>query len=1617
MNWLSRYKVTAAISVLAAGAIAAGVLWPTSQDNDPARPVLVRVDQTSVTYLNRHAQGWLACPAAANTCYGWRFSEVASPLIDAMSGTSAQLAAAGTPTYRVHTPIPTTTGFDRRAVAFDGTSAYFDAAAVAVGDVTTNNFTIKGWLCPQSVTSGYIVSKINGGNGYDLYFNAGALTLRLTDAGGTVAGSVGTWPVVAAANLVGCRVFQVRVDRAGNATADFDGVNSGVNLNVAARNLTLTNAINLRVGRSAAAGATYYTGNIGEIVVANGLGTLAEQVTSYKAFKVPTSASVPGIVGTPTYSQTTTRKWPLPPEAGFGERLGVYAGSATNPQWPVAYDATRVSTTKNPLGTLFPTSGATVNSIGYTNEFNSWTMGSVDAAVVANSAEAPDGSMTADTLTVGAAGTGYITKTTATGGVVVAGERWCASTKIRKIGGAATYACIRPSGAGDGSATLLNTFWQSIAHCGGSVGAAKNITIWFGTSTADCLVASLGFRAGIAALADAQHEANNVTPPCTSTTGNVSQTCNASYLTLNWSAKSTLMPQSLERFEVVYRGTSEPFTSAPGTPQTKWMLGNNAAYLSEGVNTALVVNNQGGYPEYVSKYRGIGSAVEARDYVASWDLRNGLTNTSPRRYGGLAVDRNGVRQGYTPFNLESRKVDATIDAATPANQRDLNSTYAYVGCRNGTGSPTQCSQGGVELFEVWGRPAQDVKANDSTSILNADFTGASYLQAQSIPRFSIPTGALAANTWIWDMGEYSGSLYDRINGVALAPTGTPRYGAWSGLVARGQGRRGVSFVGLNAVSGPTGGAIAGDTFTVTQIFTLAPVGGIHDGFGNCDGTGACTGWMIRNLATGYIDCYIYANGAASYNRSAATVVNGTHVITCVFSRPNAAANWSVPVQYIDGVVSGGGGTALANGNMVNNNLYIGNVDGHGFAGSFQEAFITTSAWSAAEALARYKQTTQQGTYWTDDANTLAHYKFNETTITNGVGIRDHSGNGNHLTVVAGTPTPQYADMPWPAGSGTYKPNIHMDGGVFTSAGAWPAPQDNQPFSYMYWIRGAAFASDYYVLGAFNAADNDTWLGYVSSTGIPTCLWKVDGTTRYCPNGPDIRDGIWHLIAVKAVKAAGVWTPYLSVDGAAFVAGGLTVAGDPSGNVRQLTVGRNIGLPTTVVNLSGVELLQNYELTNADVLSYYKAGTSPLSTLTYTRTNKACYETGIHPVDGMQVRCWGAGQVPFGFENALGTSMGNDRTGWGIPVHLAVVDQANYSERLDFWTTPSQLTVAVNQIPSPSDTTTAEKLTQTVANSTHYVEMDLAGTTGYKVPQNEFVVARGYLKAGANVTWSALYVGSVAGADYAYAPVNLTTAVVGTPGVAGASWTTAAATVLGVANGWIRVLLTAKCVVVGGCPLFHGICSSNADGACGSFVGAVANYSYGWGVTVKNTGAGAGSDYGVYCPSLSDAATTCNASTLSVAAANLASWTRAQGQVSWLGYSRNTLSYGYDLYNASNAGRHYLLSQGTEGWIYDSVGAGALQNRWSLANAQVNTVTGVIQSWDSSGVYYTDQAGVAQTAYGRSMQSNYAGPWPTYTTRSNGWVPVAGTNLYMGADNAGANGLNGLIVNQSIHSTR
>jgi len=1552
-SWIkSRWKPIAIGAALTA-ATAVGVFYPGAPSSTMQRPLLSGYTHASREYLNRHAQDWLICPAAATKCFRWKMQESSGNITDDLSGDSAVLTANGTPTYSLFTPIPMSDGFTRTGIHFLASATdYFVSGGNTVGDQTTNDFSAAFWIRIEAPPGAdqYIINKYDGSEGFAVLINSsGVIEATIDDSGAATNGAV-----TAALSTGAWHFVVVKFDRSGDATADVDGVASGVTLDITGNPNTITVASPFQIGRLAA-GSNYLDGLLSEVMMADGLMTTAESLAAYKAFKVQT-----GI----TFAQTKTRKFPLPPDAK-GERLGVYAGSATAPQWPAMYAATLVdaTTNANPLGIGFPGWPATINVIGYVNEFDQWVGAGGGGAptVTANFYEAPDGSMTAEKVQF-ANGASTLTRAVVGGGNIAAGERWAGSLFYKYVSG--TSCDIRLYNGTTAYATLgTGATWLRVQIDGITAAEAKQLQLSRNGGT-DCIYA----------FSDAQYEADNLTPPCTSTIGAVSQTCNASYYTASWTDKLSHMPSLYYRGEMEVTAAEWPEFGAPlnDNPLTAGYLlalgsGNGIAVLTSMPSHYFVLQDSGGTVEGYTVGKPMQEGEEKHVRAASWDTdkASGITNTNPRRY--ISFTDNNITTVHPPV-LSPIPYNATSQIPySPIYKNDYDGNQTTVVGFN--------SFGVIERTAVYARPSQTVRPDDSTLVINADFSSHAYLEAQAIPRFECPSGVDSADCWIWDTSEYSGSLYDRINDVALAPSGTPRYQAWTGLLARGNGRRSINFnrssesleASSTSVLDPSGWT----QITGEAIYRQMSWAGWQQIFGSNnagDNDGYC---LMTEAGNGTVYAWFKGGGAWNYCKTNAVLALGEwHHVSFTST---LSGTWSNPVIYVDGVsvavtcAGVGASGAFANGKP----FVVGGGDGaYWFEGQIAEVRVRNTADSAATILARYKQTIQDGTYWIDDANTVAHYAMNESFLFNGTGIRDRSGNGNHLTVVNGTPDPRYFDMPWPAGTGLVKQAVeyaaagdHHDAG----SGVPATPSNAQSFSLIGWFRtnvvpaaaqlliAKGAANDYYDL-AFDASGQPRFRFNTSEAGLATTTTAVVVT-----------DGAWHLLAAKVVHSGGTYTPYISIDGGAFAYNaGSTTTGDPSGNASNLALGT--GLAATPVGHSGVMILKDYALSDAEVASYYLAGTSPVDDLVYARTNKACFDVDNDPVTGIKVRCFQANEVPFAFHPSMNGDY-NDRLGFGLPVHDAVTNIALQSQDATTTWANNNTSDSANTAAAPDGTFTADTVTATAGAGDLRQVFGTIAASAHTYCQ--------YLKRN----------GASDVAGFLRLVTNSTHAVV-------------ASTAFTATSAWQRFCVT-------------GTATLN-DTRVETEITADTESVFWWGASLSTYNA---TNFMVYCPTAA-ATVTCNATSSNyIPAASMSTWTRAQGVINWTGVSNNAGGYGFDLHNGANLnGALRLLAPTTEAYIYDS--SGTLQQRISLANAQTNTLTSATVVFDDSTEFYTDQTQTARHAYGATYQSSYHGAWPTYTTDLNGsWTPAAATDLHIGQDNAAGNCINGLIRNLTVFGKR
>lgn len=1532
---LRRIGIAGAVLGLA-GASVGGYYWFRSPEQpSPYRVPIAQLRQDSRFYLVRHAQSALSCPAGSTNCLVCNMQDAAGNLAcQDHAGGAVSLTAVGTPSYQLHTPIPKSDGFTWDAVGFNGSTDYFAAGAASVGDQATNDFALSGWVCPRTLAvDDVIVSKREAG-GVGFAVTAGAadsskLYIAIQDASGATVGAV--TPAAALANGV-CSFYSVNFDRNGNATAYVNGSGGATTVDISGRALTIASAAVLTVGRAASAASNYWDGRMAGVLIHNGLVTLAEHQAMYKAFHVPTAGDV-GVNIAPSYTQTTSWKWPLPSD-GSGARLGTYGPG----QWPVAYASTLVDAQENPLGLGFPGHNAVTNVIGYPNEFNSWTASG--AVVTTNAAEAPDGSVTAERITF-SANAQYLLEGVVGGGTIAAGERWCFQLAYKKVSGTCVGINIRASSGSTNTPLTDATTWTWATVCDTTAATAKRGVI-FATAHGSCVLD----------VADSSYHQNNLpVGSCTNCTGAVNCVCNDSYYTQNWSSRSSYMPLVLERGEGIITAAIKPENSVAGIRRHLAHFG-DWAYFAEGIQPAFVKRNGGGMPSTVGKGKPLQINEEKRQYIGSWDYRNGLPNTSPRKTAALALSINGAKATYQPSSSEGRYVTASVDASHPATQRDLNAQTVSVGC-NILGN--NCVDAVIQDATLWSRPAQEVRVDDPTLVVAVDFTGSSWLKNASVPRLNCPSGVSTANCWTWDMGEYSGSLYDRYNGVALAATGTPTYQVNSGLISRGQGRRGWNFVRASservyASSNTVNSIGSGTGWTLAWIAQNSTTGLYWYELGPSTGVGAgSTGYGAYMSPAGAITCSISKAGVR--RNCTANVINGTkpYQVACVYHQ--TAGTWDDPLVYINGVVqvTGCGGVAPA-GDIDNSGPFtIGKSadEGDYFYGQFYEVRVSNTARSAAEILANYKQTVQQGTYWADDANTVAHYKFNERTVTNGIGLRDHSGNSNHLTVVNGTPDPQYRPMPWPAGSGVVRPAVLYPSTVNYHQGGSFELAANQPFSLVEIVRVSTAVDNVWTMA--KQGGNPYFAIWFNSTTANCVFTESGGTATTASTALSGVDGRKHLVACKLVPTgvANQYRAHVSVDGGAFVAAAATITGTITG-AGTLKLGASVGA-TGWFSSSGAMIVKNYALTDADVAAMWNWTSGPYDDLTYARTSTLsrglCYETAMDPIDGLRVTCFGDNQVPFAYDSTSCNFPGNLLMCLGEPVHSAVANLALQSEDAATTWANNNTSEVANSALAPDGTMTADTVTATAASGD--LRQVFAAITAVSHTYCQYLKRNG--------------TADVAGF------IRLVTE---STGVAIAS------TAFTATSAWQKFCVS-------------GTATLN-DTRIVTEITTNGQSVFWWGAQLTATA----SNPGPYCPT-NNASQTCNAPTSNyVAAANLASWDRSEGVISYaIGWNGAYSAVAFDLALASAAGRMYTAPAGAAGLdIWN--GAGVIQLDLRNAGTPSAGLTGVVTAFDSQVAFYGTRRGVG-VGYG----SNYAGVWTNYIvdTGANWVAGVTNTNLHLGTN--------------------
>lgn len=757
------------VAVAAIG-ITAAIMWPKSPITPLARPNLIMVNHRSPQFLATRSFPGITTPTLATNYINCEMQDISGNLSCSTNTTPTTMTIVGAPSYRLHSNIPKSNGFTHRGIHFVG-GDYAVAGNTSIASQTTNDFSIS--LVLKIIDNGGsgngLNLLVNKGNAfaprnYGLWTNATGSEIYaiLQDDTGLVLGQIND---AAFLTNQGAHCITANFNRDGNATLISDGVQNVATANLSGNQGTLENAGAGLSFISQLGGTVRYNTILYAVHVSNSLTTLAEHQSWCRFVNPPTNVS---------YTQTTTRKWPLGIESGFGERLGTYGPN----QWPVAIQSSKVSTS-NSLGTVFPFFGAVINRIGLPNEIEKWSSFS-GVSLLSTTSESPDGSPIARRIQWNT-NSDYIYRPIVLGGNV-GSDKWIASFYMRKVSGSCTgisWYCdgFGPDGNGHATALTDNEEWNRSINWSSKPLGGKFIMLFVNSAHGNCVMD----------ISDIQYEQNALTLPCTSCWGDGNCICNTSTYSTDWSDKSTLMPTAISRMEVIAPSVIDSFYGS--TNRTLFETGDSSVGLYEGIVPSFVIRNHGGTVEATVRGKGIGPTSEVRDYVTSWDAVDGLTNTNPRKYASMSINN---LYGHTI--LESRKSTDVSNPYVPANRSDLGNQTFYWGCDKNN---TNCFNGYVEETSVWARPEQKIKTENADHVLTMDTTGPTYLQNNSWYKLQCPVGSDTSKCWIWDMEESSGNIVDRINGLASSSIdGTPYYQTESGTLIRGSDTSKIGITGV-----------------------------------------------------------------------------------------------------------------------------------------------------------------------------------------------------------------------------------------------------------------------------------------------------------------------------------------------------------------------------------------------------------------------------------------------------------------------------------------------------------------------------------------------------------------------------------------------------------------------------------------------------------------------------------------------------------------------------------------------------------------------------------------------------------------------------------------------------
>jgi hypothetical protein len=757
-------------------------------------------------------------PAETVAHYTMAETTTSSGTQDVSGGGKHLTVVTGTPTAgSTDLPYPMGSGFQVRSFGTaEGDLNYFEAPSDFTADYGPNDFSISFWYrhVRRITNSGFIITKrTTTGYTVDVDSATERLHFTLSEPGGTVSGvisddaiPVGVW-----------RYYTVNFDRDGNASAIIDNVQQTTVVDISSRQGSVSINAKMRLFRNQGVAGYDVEGALADLIIANGLTTLAEHQAAYRSFRVPDGV---------TYAQTTDDwKHPLKTVTETGERLAPVAAG----QWPPAYN-----NSKSKHG--FPALNEWINVVGYSNQIDLWTASG--ATVAADSGEAPDGSVSADEVTFSANGQ-YVLKGVVGGGSISAGERWCARLRYRRISGTCVGVNLRASSGTANTSFTDSAQWATLVQCDTQAAATKRAVV-YATTHGSCKIE----------LADAEYYQSDLpSSSCTNCTGNVNCVCNASYYSQDWSSSASFMPQNLERMEIRSAGVASPMVHTATQQRVMWRAG-NYAMLAEGQQPSFELWGQGGGIEALVKGMPLQIEDEYRRYTSGWNLRDGLTNTTPRIYASVSMSRDDGTVSWTD-TYQPQILDGRQNSGVEAEQTDVNSTLFTVGCdHNGA----NCYDGLIESAQLYARPAQIIRTPDNNHLISADFSGPAWLQRGYVPDLcAFDFGVASSNRWCWNMAEYgapsatAGSIFDQVNGIELTMTGTPTFQINTGLLARGQGRKGLrsTDAGICSLTSNTGGDYTGLSMTWAVVY-VSDTDTNRDLFGSVSNTGTASGWSITN---------------------------------------------------------------------------------------------------------------------------------------------------------------------------------------------------------------------------------------------------------------------------------------------------------------------------------------------------------------------------------------------------------------------------------------------------------------------------------------------------------------------------------------------------------------------------------------------------------------------------------------------------------------------------------------------------------------------------------------------------------------------------------------------------